>query len=87
MAGIGFELKRLFDRRTLTGQTMAYGYSAIITAGPFALLTSMVLLIQLLFLHGIVSGYFFRSQPVIFFIIPFNIHMGSPGIHNSGLGL
>lgn len=49
MAGIGFELKKLFDRRTLTGQAMAYGYSAVITAGPFALLTSMVLLIQLLF--------------------------------------
>ena len=57
MAGIGFELKRLFDRRTLTGQTMAYGYSAIITAGPFALLTSMVLLIQLLFVqYGVAKG-------------------------------
>ncbi len=49
MAGIGFELKKLFDRRTLTGHAMAYGYSTIITAGPFALLTSMVLAIQLLF--------------------------------------
>lgn len=49
MAGIGFELKKLFDRRTLTGQAVAYGYSAVITAGPFALLTSMVLAIQLLF--------------------------------------
>lgn len=49
MAGIGFELKKLFDRRTLTGQAMAYGYSSVITAGPFALLTAMVLGIQLLF--------------------------------------
>ncbi len=49
MAGIGFELKKLFNRRSLTGQAMAYGYSAVITAGPFALLTSMVLLLQLLF--------------------------------------
>ena len=49
MAGIGFELKKLFDRRTLTGHAMAYGYSAVITAGPFALLTAMVLAIQLLF--------------------------------------
>ena len=48
MAGIGFELKKLFNRRTLTGHAMAYGYSAVITAGPFALLTTMVLAIQLL---------------------------------------
>lgn len=52
MAGIGFELKKLFDRRTLTGHAMAYGYSAVITAGPFALLAAMVFAIQLLF-----SGY------------------------------
>lgn len=51
MAGIGFELKKLFNRRTLTGQAMAYGYSSVITAGPFALLTSMVLLIQLLYIE------------------------------------
>ena len=51
MAGIGFELKKLFNRRTLTGHAMAYGYSAVITAGPFALLTTMVLAIQLLFLR------------------------------------
>ena len=56
MAGVGFELKKLFNRRTLTGQVMAYGYSAIITAGPFALLTAMVLLIQLLFMNYGISG-------------------------------
>ena len=49
MAGIGFELKKLFNRRTLTGHAMAYGYSAVITAGPFALLTTMVLAIPPLF--------------------------------------
>lgn len=54
MAGIGFELKKLFNKHSLTSQVMAYGYSAIITAGPFALLTGMVLAIQLMFLgYGI----------------------------------
>ena len=53
MAGVGFELKRLFRARTATGHLKAYSYSAIVTTGPFALLTSMVLLIQTLFrLHG-----------------------------------
>ena len=43
MAGVGFELKRLFRARTATGHLKAYSYSAIVTTGPFALLTSMVL--------------------------------------------
>lgn len=55
MAGIGFELKKLFNKRTLTGQAMAYGYSAVITCGPFALLTGMVLSIQLLFKYHNIS--------------------------------
>ena len=51
MAGVGFELKRLFNNRTVTGHIRAYSYSALITAGPFALMTGMVLAIQLLFRH------------------------------------
>ena len=49
MAGVGFELKRLFRARTAAGHIKAYSYSAIVTTGPFALLTSMVLAIQMLF--------------------------------------
>lgn len=49
MAGVGFELKKLFQSRTAVGHIRAYTYSAIITAGPFLLLTSMVFLIQTLF--------------------------------------
>ena len=54
MAGVGFELKKLFTARTAAGHIKAYSYSAIITAGPFALMTSMVLAVQSLFAyHGI----------------------------------
>ena len=49
MAGVGFELKRLFSARTAAGHIKAYSYSAIVTTGPFALLTSMVLAIPTLF--------------------------------------
>lgn len=49
MAGVGFELKKLFRARTAAGHIRAYSYSAIITAGPFALLTGMVLAVQGLF--------------------------------------
>jgi polysaccharide biosynthesis protein PelG len=49
MAGIGFELKKLFNDRSATGYIKAYGCSAVVTAGPFALMTGMVLMIQVLF--------------------------------------
>ena len=51
MAGVGFELKKLFTARTAAGHIKAYSYSAIITAGPFALMTSMVLAVQSLFAY------------------------------------
>ena len=49
MAGVGFELKRLFQAHTATGHIKAYSYSAIVTTGPFVLLAGMVLAIQMLF--------------------------------------
>ena len=49
MAGVGFELKRLFRAHTATGHIKAYSYSAIVTTGPFVLLAGMVLAIQMLF--------------------------------------
>ncbi|MBR2216197.1 MAG: exopolysaccharide Pel transporter PelG [Selenomonadaceae bacterium] len=56
MAGVGFELKKLFRARTAAGKLKAYSYSAIVTAGPFALLTGMVLAIQGIFMLFGVGG-------------------------------
>lgn len=56
MAGVGFELKKLFAARTAAGHIKAYSYSAIVTAGPFALLTGMVLAVQMLFSRYGVEG-------------------------------
>ncbi len=50
MAGVGFELKKLFRARTVAGYLKAYSFSVLITTGPFILLTGMVLAVQLLFL-------------------------------------
>ncbi len=55
MAGVGFELKKLFRARTAAGHLCAFSYSAIITSGPFLLLTGMVLGIQMLFMVASVS--------------------------------
>ena len=57
MAGVGFALKKLFSARTVAGNLRAYSYTAAITAGPFALLTGMVLGVQVLFhLYGADTG-------------------------------
>lgn len=56
MAGVGFELKKLFSARTVVGHLKAYSYTAAITAGPFALLACMVFSVQALYiLNGTVD--------------------------------
>lgn len=49
MAGIGFELKKLFRERSAAGYMKAYGYSAIVMTGPFVLMAGMVLAVQMMF--------------------------------------
>ena len=36
MAGIGFELKKLFNRRGLFASFRAYGYAGVVCTGPNA---------------------------------------------------
>lgn len=37
MAGIGFELRRLLDKRSLLSRVQAYGYTSLISSGPLLL--------------------------------------------------
>ena len=37
MAGIGFELKKLFHRKGLVAMVRAYGYAGVICTGPMLL--------------------------------------------------
>ena len=48
MAGIGFELKRLFSKKGLLATVRAYGYAGIVTTGPMIL--GVVLLLGVMFL-------------------------------------
>ena len=48
MAGIGFELKKLFQKKGLFGLFRAYGYAGVITAGP--MLLGALLLLGIIFL-------------------------------------
>lgn len=44
MAGIGFELKKLFQKRGLAATAKAYGYAGVICTGP--MLLGIVLLVE-----------------------------------------
>lgn len=46
MAGIGFELKKLFHNTSTFGYLAASFYTAVVTLGPFLLATGMILAIQ-----------------------------------------
>lgn len=48
MAGIGFELKKLFNRRGLFAAFRAYGYAGVVCTGP--MLLGVVLLLGVMFL-------------------------------------
>ena len=53
MAGIGFELKKLFSRRGLFASFRAYGYAGIICTGP--MLLGIVLLLVSSIFHRIIT--------------------------------
>lgn len=57
MAGIGFELKKLFQKKGVLNTAKAYGYASVICAGP--MLLGVVLLLGIMCLCGIfrVSGF------------------------------
>lgn len=42
MAGIGFELKKLFEKRGLFASIRAYGYAAAVCTGPMLLSIAML---------------------------------------------
>lgn len=48
MAGIGFELKKLFNKKGLFNNFKAYLYSTIVTIGPFILCAAMITSMQII---------------------------------------
>ena len=48
MAGIGFELKKLFQKKGILNSVKAYGYASVICSGP--MLLGVILLLGIMFL-------------------------------------
>ena len=54
MAGIGFELKKLFNSRGLFASFRAYGYAGVVCTGP--MLLGIVLLLGVMYLCDKTGG-------------------------------
>lgn len=63
MAGIGFELKKLFDGKSFPDYIKAYFVSAIVVAGPMILCIGMLTIMQLLLQRAEVN----QAQNALFF--------------------
>ncbi|KRL04509.1 exopolysaccharide Pel transporter PelG [Liquorilactobacillus oeni] len=70
MAGIGFELKKLFKKRGLFASVRAYGYAGIVCTGPMIL--GIVLLLNLLFL-GKAYNMSFNDQEIFVSTITYTL--------------
>lgn len=79
MAGIGFELKKIFRTNRLSSLFKVYGYSAILSSGPW-----LISIISILFI-GIIKSYkkefsfsVVQFQVVITYILAMSLILSSP---------
>ena len=70
MAGIGFELKKLFNTTSTFGYVRACFYTAIVTIGPYVLATIMILAIQEL-MKNMEVAYHIRQVFLASIVYPF----------------
>lgn len=63
MAGIGFELKKLFNKKGILNTTKAYGYATVVTAGP--MLLGVILLLGIMLLCNLNSVHIHTRETLI----------------------
>lgn len=79
MAGIGFELRKIMRRDTLTGVTRAYVYAALISSGPLILSIFGILVIGLLTLAIVVPTVLITQfQVSVTYMIAFSLILTGP---------
>jgi uncharacterized membrane protein len=79
MAGIGFELRKIMRRDTLTGVTRAYVYAALISSGPLILSIFGILIIGLLTLTVVVPSVLITQfQVSVTYMIAFSLILTGP---------
>lgn len=79
MAGIGFELRKIMRRDTLTGVTRTYVYAALISSGPLILSIFGILVIGLLTLTIVVPTVLITQfQVSVTYMIAFSLILTGP---------
>ncbi|MEO5660087.1 MAG: exopolysaccharide Pel transporter PelG [Polaromonas sp.] len=79
MAGIGFELRRLMQKKSIGGQGQAYAYAAIIGNGPWVL--SMVAILAVGLIHtrrNVASDFVGQFQVSITYLMAFSLILTGP---------
>ncbi len=56
MAGIGFQLKKILEERTLTSVVKTFGYSAVLSSGPWVI--SMIIILGI----GLTNIYLYQTK-------------------------
>ena len=70
MAGIGFELKKLFEKKGILNSVKAYGYATVICSGPMIL--GVILLLGIMFLCGR-AGVSVQSRELLICMITYTL--------------
>lgn len=79
MAGIGFELRKILRRETLTGVARAYAYAGLISSGPLILSIFGMLLIGVMTLDTVVPKYaIVQFQVSVTYLIALSLILTGP---------
>ena len=79
MAGIGFELRKILRRETLTGVARAYAYAGLISSGPLILSIFGILMIGVLSLASVIPKFaIVEFQVSVTYIIALSLILTGP---------
>ncbi|CAM2193518.1 exopolysaccharide Pel transporter PelG [Paraburkholderia sp. A1RI_3L] len=79
MAGIGFELRKIMKRETLTGVARAYAYAGLISSGPLILSIVGILVIGVMSLAFVIPQYaIVQFQVSVTYLIAFSLILTGP---------
>jgi uncharacterized membrane protein len=79
MAGIGFELRKIMRRETLTGVARAYAYAGLISSGPMILSIIGILIIGVMSLAFVIPQYaIVQFQVSVTYLIAFSLILTGP---------
>lgn len=79
MAGIGVQLSKIYEKKTITTNLFGFGYSVVVTIAPMLLVILSILTMQLL-LDGVLQGYSSRLvfATTVLYIFIFSLLTVSP---------